>query len=149
MRKGRGLVKSVGMKRNLILLLLGLVGLGLSLGQAQAAASFTNSPAPNAAGQALIFGTFPLMPGLEIIKDKDLIVLWGPSETSDVKAEGMVDIDDLYTFYQTRLPEMGWQQINGKTFYRGDKQFVVDAKSSNNLGLTIVHFSIGPLEGSN
>lgn len=130
------LVKSEKMKRYSSFLTLVVLAALLGFAGPQAAAA--------AEADTLILDDVPLMPGLSVVDD-NLIVLFGPAHGPDLVAEGMIDIDDVYTYYQTLLPQRGWSRENGRTFDKGNDRLVIDAKSSNNRGITIVHFIKTPL----
>src|SRR5271154_861386 len=69
---------------------------------------------------ATILDGVPLMEGLQLATEKDLLTMLpdfgGPQPTVTV---GIVDVDDLYDFYKRVLPPLGWQAVTGYSYVRG------------------------------
>jgi hypothetical protein len=131
-----------------ILLSLSVLLLGLCLaGQQSFAASESNiNKAPSAQGGAFakIIDDLPLMPGLTVVEDKDVLFLMGPKRIAQTTASGLVDVDDVYYFYEKSLPQLGWNRITPRLYERENETLHIEAKSSNADGVTIVQFSIEP-----
>lgn len=87
----------------------------------------------------------PLMGGLEIIEDKDVLFIFGAERIAQTTAKGRVDIDSVYYFYQQSLPHMGWNQITARLYERAGEWLHVDASCANNEGMTYVRFSVEPM----
>jgi len=86
----------------------------------------------------------PLMAGLELIEDDDVVFVFGSNRIAQTTAKGLVDIDTVYYFYQDTLPQLGWQQSNPKLYVRDHELLHVEASSANADGMTYVRFEVEP-----
>lgn len=86
----------------------------------------------------------PVMPGLEVQEENDLLVIFGSGRIAQTTLFGRVDIDSVYYFYRRVLPELGWQEINIHTYERNAERLNLDASAANAEGMTYVRFSVEP-----
>ncbi len=87
----------------------------------------------------------PIMTGLEILEDKDVLLLFGSDRIAQTTLKGKVDIDNVYYFYRRALPELGWRKINSKTYERNGERLIMNPNSANKEGMTYVRFSVEPI----
>ncbi len=87
----------------------------------------------------------PLMDGLEVVEDKDVLFIFGSERIAQTTAKGRVDIDSVYYFYQQSLPQMGWSEITARLYERAGERLHVDASCANNDGMTYVRFAVEPM----
>jgi len=87
----------------------------------------------------------PLMPGLEIQDDKDVLFIAGPKRIAQTTAAGMVDIDEVYHYYRSSLPQLGWKEIDARTYERVGERLRIEVRGNNPSGLTIARFSVEPV----
>jgi hypothetical protein len=99
-------------------------------------------PTPNF---AKVIDDLPLMPGLTAQEDKDVLFVAGPGRIAQTTATGMIDIDDVYYYYEDSLPQLGWKKINARIYERGGERLRLDVSGANPAGLTIVCFSVEPV----
>ena len=127
------------------------VALGAQAGDLNDASTLTDSTKPYEATQlpappttfATTIGDLPLMPGLSLVKDDDVLFVTpreGRIATTD--AQGAVDVDDVYNFYRRSLPQLGWKFINARTYEREGERLRIDAKAVEKV--TTVKFTISP-----
>lgn len=79
-----------------------------------------------AAPPATILDGVPLMEGLQLATDKDLLTIlpeFGGSQPT--VTVGIVDVDDLYNFYKRELPPLGWQPVTGHSYARGKEMLEI------------------------
>lgn len=88
----------------------------------------------------------PLMKGLEIVEDKDLVFIFGDKRIAQTTLKGRVDIDSVYYFYHKILPSLGWKPVTKRLYVRNGEQLRMDASAANNEGLTYVRFGVEPAE---
>ena len=86
----------------------------------------------------------PLMKGLEIVEENDVLLIFGSNRIAQTTAKGWVDIDEVYYFYQETLPELGWTAVNAKTYLRDNERLLINASSANPDGMTHVTFEVEP-----
>jgi len=86
----------------------------------------------------------PLMDGLELVSEDDVVFIFGSNRIAQTTAKGWVDIDVVYYFYQDTLPQLGWNQVNAKLYHRGNETLHVEASSANEDGMTYVKFEVEP-----
>lgn len=87
----------------------------------------------------------PLMPGLALVEEKDLLIIFGKQRIAQTTAKGRgVDVDAVYYFYQETLPQLGWKQHNMKLYFRNGEQLRLQARSSDEDGITYVSFEVLP-----
>lgn len=94
---------------------------------------------------AKVIDDLPLMPGLELQDDKDVLFLSGSSRIAQTTAVGMVDIDEVYYYYESSLPQLGWKKIDARTYERGGERLRLDVRGNNPSGMTIARFSVEPV----
>ncbi|MGE4351467.1 MAG: hypothetical protein AB7E52_04680 [Bdellovibrionales bacterium] len=87
----------------------------------------------------------PLMPGLGVVEDKDMLFIFGSSRIAQTTLKGGVDIDRVYYFYQATLPQLGWKEITPKLYERSGERLHMKASSANRDGMTYVQFEVEPL----
>jgi len=77
---------------------------------------------------AKVIDDLPLMPGLEPVDDEDVLFVAPDRERIAIThAEGEVDIDEVYHFYQKSLPQLGWKQVDARTYSREGEQLRIGA----------------------
>src|ERR1700679_2747005 len=59
-----------------------------------------------------VIDDLPLMPGLQLVEDEDVLFSSGSSRIAETNAIGPVDIDAVYAFYKKSLPHLGWKTVN-------------------------------------
>jgi hypothetical protein len=112
--------------------------------------------APNAADQAgsssnaappqftKVIDDLPLMPGLELVDDEDVLFdAPGSGRIAETNAMGPVDTDDVYKFYKKSLPHLGWHAAGSNTYRRNNEELRIDARA--NQKITLVTFTVRPL----
>ena len=87
----------------------------------------------------------PLMAGMEVVPENDVVFIFGRNRLVQTTARGRVDIDSVYYFYQESLPQLGWKEISPRLYERGNEQLHVDASSANADGMTYVRFEVKPV----
>lgn len=87
----------------------------------------------------------PVMKGLEVVEDKDLLVLFGDARIAETTLKGRVDVDSVYYFYRDTLPSLGWTPLSMKLYERGEEYLHLEVNSANREGMTYVTFSITPI----
>jgi len=97
---------------------------------------------------AKVIDDLPLMPGLVPQEDKDVLFIAGPGRIAETTAKGSVDIDEVYHFYQHSLPQLGWKEVNARTYERGNEHLRIDVSGANPSGITVVRFSVEPIAKS-
>jgi hypothetical protein len=101
---------------------------------------------PNAATPqfAKVIDDLPLMPGLQLIEDEDvLFASQGSGRIAETNAIGPVDVEEVYKFYRRSLPHLGWHSTDAHTFVRDNEQLRIDAHA--NQKITVVQFTIKPI----
>lgn len=88
----------------------------------------------------------PVMPGMQIVEDKDMLILFGDKRIAQATLEGPVDIDQVYYFYASVLPELGWKKLTPKIYERAGERLSMKPNSANPQGLTRVRFEVEPLK---
>ena len=95
--------------------------------------------------QAVFFSNvedLPLMSGLRVVVDEGMVFDKPEGRIVEAIAIGAVSREAIATFYNTTLPELGWQQNGSDTFSRSGEVLryrlgVVDGETS-------IRFSIAP-----
>jgi hypothetical protein len=123
-------------------LVLALTGFGSAFPQAWAAASNLNPPQASMSSEAFSEAGLPVMPGLELRQKDDAILLFGAPDKPPLEAEGLVDVDEVYYYYERRLPSLGWQKASPRLYFKDGVTLRVDARSSGGDGRTIVRFEM-------
>jgi hypothetical protein len=85
----------------------------------------------------------PLMPGLSVVPNNDVVFVTPRSgRIVDTSAEGVVEVDDVYQFYKTSLPPLGWKSVDARTYRRNDE--ILHIKAHGDGKVTTVEFSVKP-----
>jgi len=94
---------------------------------------------------AKVIDDLPLMPGLELVPDNDvLFVVPRSGRIAYTEARGMVDVDEVYKFYRRSLPQLGWKVVDARSFQREKDVLRIDAHAEDKV--TTVRFSVKPAE---
>jgi hypothetical protein len=105
--------------------------------------SFAQAAEPAEGRPSFILHDIPLMPGLSPESDEDLIVLMGPRQNeNEAQATGLVDVDEVYYYYESTLPPLGWRYVSPRLYERNGRVLNIDASSANPNGSTLVRFSL-------
>lgn len=106
---------------------------------------------PQSVGQAAPQITFaksiedlPVMPGLDVIADKDFFILFGDRRIAQTTLRGLVDVDQVYYFYWRTLKEMGWQDVGRNLYERAGEQLSMQVRGADRGGQTEVTFALQP-----
>lgn len=92
---------------------------------------------------AKVIDDLPLMPGLQLDQDDDVLFATSDSgRIAETEAVGSVDVDDVYRFYRKTLVQMGWKILDARSFRREGDILRIDAKADDKK--TRVLFSITP-----
>lgn len=86
----------------------------------------------------------PLMPGLEVESDHDMLFIFGSDRIAQTTVAGKVDVDEVYYFYQATLPQLGWSEVTPRLYERQGEQLHIDARSANADGTAHVRFEVVP-----
>jgi glucose/arabinose dehydrogenase len=99
---------------------------------------------PNTAPEfTKVIEDLPLMPGLELLPDNDVLFVAPRSgRIAETTAEGMVDVDAVYTFYRRSLPHLGWKMIDARTYQRDNDVLHIDAHAEEKI--TTARFLVSP-----
>ena len=85
----------------------------------------------------------PLMPNLNPVPQEDVIfVTQHAGRIAESTAQGPVDIDDVYKFYHSSLPHLGWKIVDARTYLRDGERLRIDAHADGKV--TTVRFSVKP-----
>ena len=84
------------------------------------------------------------MEGLEVEDGRDMLFVFGRERIAQTTARGHVDIDEVYYFYQSVLPQLGWQEITLRLYQREGEQLHINASSANSSGMAVVKFEVKP-----
>jgi len=140
-------------KHTRFLLFCGLLGLAVMAAPALAQDfdSSADLPKVGQAAEDTLFAKsiedLPIMKGLEIVEDKDLVFVFGDKRIAQTTLKGRVDIDKVYYFYNSVLPSLGWKSLTMRLYERDGEQLHLNASSANKEGLTFVHFEVTPIAG--
>jgi hypothetical protein len=105
--------------------------------------SSTTISSPEPPHFAKVIEDLPLMPGLQLVEDEDvLFASQGSGRIAETNAIGAVDIDDVYKFYGHSLPHLGWKSVDARTYVREHEQLRIDAHA--NQKITVVRFTVKP-----
>jgi len=88
----------------------------------------------------------PLMKGLEVVRDDEILFIFMDERISQATAKGKVDIDSVYYFYQEHLPSLGWKEVSARLYERGGERLSIEASSANAEGATFVRFAVEPIK---
>ena len=75
----------------------------------------------------------PLMEGLQLNPDKDLIDILPDQPNQPVVTVGILDVDDIYNFYKRTLPPLGWQPTSGRDYARTQETLHINAHADGKL----------------
>ncbi|MGE0108272.1 MAG: hypothetical protein AB7S81_00695 [Bdellovibrionales bacterium] len=87
----------------------------------------------------------PVMSGLEVVDDEDVLEIFGSQRMAQTLLRGRVDIDRVYYFYAEVLPSLGWKKIDSKTYRRETERLLFQPSSANEEGMTYVRFVVEPM----
>ncbi len=88
----------------------------------------------------------PLMPGLSVDTDKDLMFVIGKQRIAQTTLRGYVDVDQVYYFYWRTLKEMGWRDAGRNVYERDSERMTMKVSSANAAGQTLVTFTLDPVK---
>jgi hypothetical protein len=91
---------------------------------------------------ANVIDDLPLMPGLQVVKDEDVLFATSKARIAATTAEGPVDIDAVYDFYSRSLPQLGWKKLDSRNYLRGQDRLSIDAHAEDKT--TTVKFTLHP-----
>lgn len=100
---------------------------------------------PDATAFATVIDDLPLMPGLALVTDEDVLFTARAGRIAQTVAAGPVDVDSVYAFYQKTLPQLGWKATDARTFEREKETLRIDATSVTRDASTLVRFSLHPI----
>jgi len=86
----------------------------------------------------------PVMNGLSVVEDKDLLFIFGRERIAQTTLKGKVDVDSVYYFYREVLPSLGWRPITMRLYMRDGEELHMRANSANKDGMTFVYFELEP-----
>lgn len=86
----------------------------------------------------------PVMKGLEVVEDKELVFIFGKERIAQTELVGKVDVDEVYYFYSDVLPSLGWKKIRMKLYERAGERLHLRVSSADKGGLTHVYFEVRP-----
>ncbi len=106
-----------------------------------------NQKRDNPAGTAFakVIDDLPLMPGLRIVVEKDVLFIAKTGRIAQTMATGSVDVDSVYPFYQKSLPQLGWKLIDARTYERENDRLRIDVSGTGPTAATVVKFSVQPV----
>jgi hypothetical protein len=80
----------------------------------------------------MVLDGIPLMPGLEIPSDKDLIdILPDHNSKNAAVAVGILDVDDIYNFYKREMPRLGWKATGSRDYARNGEALHINAQAGD------------------
>jgi len=82
---------------------------------------------------ATILDGIPLMEGLQLNPDKDLIKVLPDRPSPTVIAVGIIDVDSIYNFYKRTMPPLGWQATSGRDYAKGNESLHINAHADGKL----------------
>lgn len=98
---------------------------------------------PSAVEFAKVIDDLPLMPGLQLVEDDDVLFTEPKAgRIAETTAEGEVDIDDMYMFYRRSLPQLGWKPLDTRRYIRDSEILRIEAHAGGRV--TRVEFSVTP-----
>ena len=102
----------------------------LTLGLAVALAALTEPRGPLAAQDGFIAGVedLPLMPGLSEIADAGLVFDKPSGRIVEAFAEGAVSRQAVESFYDSTLPQLGWNPQPDRTFQREGERLLIKVR---------------------
>ncbi len=87
----------------------------------------------------------PLMSGLRVMDEKDVLFISKSGRIAETVLEGEADIEDIYDFYSEALPQLGWKQIDPKTYEREKERLYIEASGIQHpKAVSVVKFSVRP-----
>lgn len=126
-------------KRALILFALALLS-----APALAADGNYNHVAPQGQQFVKALDDVPLMPGLKPVNEDDMLFAARGRRIAEATAQGFVDVDEVYYFYERSLPELGWKKITPRLYTRSKDTLSIDADAIGEDAKTTVHYAIRP-----
>lgn len=95
---------------------------------------------------ARVIEDLPLMPGLTLQDNEDLLFVEGTRRIAQTTATGYVSRSQVETFYRQSLPQLGWRRVDSTTYRRESERLRIDIDEHASLVSTMVRFSVEPLE---
>lgn len=79
-----------------------------------------------------ILNDIPLMKGLYIAHDKALLDILPTPSNEEISAEatGIVDVDEIYYYYQEELPRIGWKSLGARDYIKDNKTLSINARAN-------------------
>jgi len=75
----------------------------------------------------------PLMEGLQLSRDTDLIKVLPDRPNQPIVAVGILDVDDIYNFYKRTLPPLGWKATSGRDYAKSNEMLHINAHADGKL----------------
>lgn len=127
-----------------VVLFLPATPLLLAANMNQPGAADAPAPAPAGAPQfSEAIEDLPLMPGLQLAEDKDVLFATPHSgRIASSTASGVVDVDQVYEFYKKTLPSLGWKPLDARTYQREGDKLSIEARARDKT--TTVKFTVTP-----
>ena len=97
---------------------------------------------------AKVIDDLPLMSGLTIVHDDDVLFITRSGRIAQTIATGAIDVDEVYQFYQKALPQLGWKAVDARSFERDNERLRLDVSSVTPDATTIVRFSVQPISAT-
>lgn len=94
---------------------------------------------------AKVIDDLPLMSGLTIAHDDDVLFITRSGRIAQTVATGAVDVDEVYQYYQKALPQLGWKAVDARSFERDNERLRLDVSSVTPDATTIARFSVEPI----
>jgi hypothetical protein len=92
---------------------------------------------------ARVIDGLPMMPGLRLVQDQDVLFAAPKSGSiAETNAEGEVDVDSVYNFYKRSLPQLGWKRVDMRTYDREHEHLTINAHADDKV--THVQFLLTP-----
>ena len=83
------------------------------------------------------------MPGLQAAPEEEtLFEAPRAGRIAESVATGSVAVEDVYKFYRASLPQLGWKNIDERTWRRDHERLRIDARADG--GRTTVRMSVKP-----
>ena len=87
----------------------------------------------------------PVMQGLHVEDEKDVLFIFGNQRIAQTTLRGYVDIDQVYYFYWRTLKEMGWVDAGRNVYERAEERLTMKVSSADHGGQTVVTFAVQPI----
>lgn len=95
---------------------------------------------------AKVIDDLPLMPGLTIAQDDDVLFITRTGRIAQTIATGAIDVDEVYQFYHKALPQLGWKAVDARSFERDNERLRLDVSGVTPDANTVVKFSVQPIQ---